>query len=71
MVIKLRESIILTAKAEKQNQKQWRGVCRHLLKKKTEAEEPTYFNDAIIKLTKTIRKKEMKNRSFSKIETAI
>lgn len=41
------------------------------MKKKTEAEEPTYFNDAIIKLTKTIRKKEMKNRLFSKIETAL
>ena len=41
------------------------------VEKKTEAEEPTYFNDAIIKLTKTIRKKEMKNRIFSKIETVI
>lgn len=41
------------------------------VEKKTEAEEPTYFNDAIIKLKKTIRKKEMKNRLFSKIETAI
>lgn len=38
---------------------------------KTEAEEPTYFDDAIIKLSKTIRKKEVKNRLFSKIETVI
>ena len=38
---------------------------------KTEAEEPTHFDDAIIKLSKTIRKKEVKNRLFSKIETVI
>ena len=47
------------------------GLPSSVEKKKTEAEEPTYFNDAIIKLTKTIRKKEMTNRLFSKIETAI